>query len=291
MEIRKIPKWKDRDDDDSWIYDEDVNDAIKEFARAQRDNKYNYNQDKNTNNWYNIIELSSYKLVQFLKTYVNSQGVDTLISIYLRTAWRWLYNLGYKYKDVRKDVFVDGHEWFDVVEDCINFLRRMEELKPYMVEFDENSTMKPKVYPSDCAMGREKQRTIIVITHNECTFSANNGVCKAWTWKRDTFLRPKGQEQGIMTLDFTLPYGRLNLNSLTPKRREKIAQTIGLWKTKTAEIFEYGKNNDGYWDRAKLHQQVVNKALPIAKAFYPGYSLFYLFDYATSHSVYAKDAL
>ena len=50
METRKIPERKHRDDNDLWMYDEDVNDAIKEFARAQRDNKYNYNQDKNTNN-------------------------------------------------------------------------------------------------------------------------------------------------------------------------------------------------------------------------------------------------
>lgn len=57
------------------------------------------------------------------------------------------------------------------------------------------------------------------------------------------------------------------------------------------EIFEYGKNNDDYWDGAKLYQQIVNKALPIAKALYLSYSLLFLFDNATSHSVYVKDAL
>ena len=36
---------------------------------------------------------------------------------------------------------------------------------------------------------------------------------------------------------------------------------------------------------------MVNKALPIAEALYPGYSLLFLFDNATSHSVYAKDVL
>ena len=35
----------------------------------------------------------------------------------------------------------------------------------------------------------------------------------------------------------------------------------------------------------------MKKALPIAEALYPGYSLLFLFDSATSHSVYAKDAL
>ena len=122
-----------------------------------------------------------------------------------------------------------------------------------MVEFDENGAMKPKVYPSDCAVGKENRRPIIVITHDECTFSANDGVRKAWTRKEDAFLRPKSQGQGIMTSDFILPYGRFNLSSLTPERREEIAQITGLLETESVEIFEYGKNNDEYWDGAKLH--------------------------------------
>lgn len=61
--------------------------------------------------------------------------------------------------------------------------------------------------------------------------------------------------------------------------------------TEAVELFEYEKNNERYWDGAKLHQQVVNKALPIAKALYPGYSLLFHFNNAISHSVYAKDAL
>ena len=46
-----------------------------------------------------------------------------------------------------------------------------------------------------------------------------------------------------------------------------------------------------YWDGAKLHKQVVEKALPIAEAFYLGYSLCFLFNNTTSHFVYAKFVL
>ena len=99
-----------------------------------------------------ILGLSSYKLVQFLKNYVDTEGVETPIVIRSRTARRWLYKLGYEYKDIHKDVFIDEHERPDVVEDCKVFLEKMEELKPYMAEFDENGAMKPKVYPSDCAV-------------------------------------------------------------------------------------------------------------------------------------------
>ena len=35
----------------------------------------------------------------------------------------------------------------------------------------------------------------------------------------------------------------------------------------------------------------MKKTLPIAEALYPGYCLLFLFDNATSYSVYAKDAL
>ena len=108
--------------------------------------------------------------------------------------------------------------------------------------------------------------------------------------KKGCFLRPKGQRQGIMPSEFLLPYGQLNLASLISEEREAIHETE-LLEEEAIEILKYGKNNDGYWDGAKLYQQVVNKALPIAKAIYPGYSLLYLFDNATSHSVYTKDAL
>ena len=37
---RKIPKRKERNDGDLWIYDENVNDAIKKFVKTQGDRKY-----------------------------------------------------------------------------------------------------------------------------------------------------------------------------------------------------------------------------------------------------------
>ena len=94
-----------------------------------------------------------------------------------------------------------------------------------------------------------------------------------------------------MTFEFILPFGQLNLASLSPKRREKIVQETGLIETKAVKVFEYGKNNDRYWDGAKLYQQVVKKALPIAEALYPDYSLLFLFDNSTSYFVYTKDVL
>lgn len=61
--------------------------------------------------------------------------------------------------------------------------------------------------------------------------------------------------------------------------------------TKIKKIFEYRKNNDGYWDGIKLYQQVIIKTLSIAKTLYLGYLFGFLFDNITSYFVYTKDIL
>lgn len=40
MHTREIPERKERSDGESWMYDEDFKNAIKEFAEAQGDSKY-----------------------------------------------------------------------------------------------------------------------------------------------------------------------------------------------------------------------------------------------------------
>ena len=63
-----------------------------------------------------------------------------------------------------------------MVENRNYFLTKIEELKPYMVEFNEDGAMKANNYPVDCIVEDEERHPIIVINHNEYTFSANNGV-------------------------------------------------------------------------------------------------------------------
>ena len=71
----------------------------------------------------------------------------------MRTARRWLNQLGYTYRDIKKDVFIDGHECADVVEDRKAFLKTMSDLKPYLVEFDSEGNIEDKVYLDDYQVG------------------------------------------------------------------------------------------------------------------------------------------
>ena len=143
-----------------------------------------------------------------------------------------------------------------------------------MVEFNKNGAMKAKDYLVDCVIGGEKYCPIIIITHDECTFSANDGVRKAWTWEGYTFLQPKRPGQGIMTSNFLLSFGWLNLASLCSEKKKEVIEKCGLLEMEAVEIFKYRKKNNGYWDRVKLNKQVVSKVLLIMEALYPRYSLY-----------------
>lgn len=215
-------------------------------------------------------------------------GAQKRVGIRARTARRWLRRLGYRWQDVKKGVFIDGHERPDVVEYRKWFLDEMERLSPYFVEFTPSGDMKEKTYPSDSEVGGPNKRPIIVITHDESVFSANDGKHQAWVYEDSTILRPKGRGKGIMASDFLLPWSRLNLYSL-PEARQQELQSAGI-PLEAVVLFEYGKE-EGYWDGKMLLSQVTERALPIAETLYPGYSFLFLFDNATSHSIYADDAL
>ena len=85
---------------------------------------------------------------------IRSDGyIDRRAGICSRTARKWLNRLGYKWKKVQKSVFFDGHEREDVVEYRKTFSSEMESLLPCFVEFSDDESILPKVYPDDCAVG------------------------------------------------------------------------------------------------------------------------------------------
>lgn len=78
-----------------------------------------------------------------------------------------------------------------------------------------------------------------------------------------------------MVFEFIFSYSQLNLAFFISKKKEIIWKNK-LLKKKIVKIFEYKKNNNNYWDKTKLHLQIVNKTLLIAEIFYPRYSLFFI---------------
>lgn len=70
--------------------------------------------------------------------------------------------------------------------------------------------------------------------------------------KRDTFLHSKSCRQGIIVSKFLLLYNWLNLAFLIFEEKKAIHQTR-LLKKEASEKFKYEKNNNRYWNGAKLY--------------------------------------
>ena len=53
------------------------------------------------------------------------------------------------------------------------------------------------------------QKPLVLVTHDESTFNANDGKQQMWMKKDKQPLRPKGRGKGLMVSDFLTPRGRL----------------------------------------------------------------------------------
>lgn len=117
-----------------------------------------------------------------------------------RTARRWLKKMGLIHGTVQKGVYVDGHEREDVKNYRNNvFLPKWRELSERFVQFEENGAWKKPNLP-------EGVSPLVLVTHDESTFNANDGRRKAWMEKNKQPIRPKGQGKGIMVS------GKLRIN-------------------------------------------------------------------------------
>lgn len=115
---------------------------------------------------------------------------------------------------MQKGVLFDGHKREDVFEYRKTFFEEMKALSPYFAEFGKDGSILPKEYLKDCKVDGSNQRPIIIIKHDESTFSTNNGRQKLWTLEEHGILCPKGRGKRIMILDFLFPWSRLNFLSL-----------------------------------------------------------------------------
>ena len=101
----------------------------------------------------------------------------------------------------------------------------------------------------------------------------------------------------IASIDKLIPGGKLyngndlglKIVQLSHQQQEKLVNS-GV-PLEAAIYFEYEKTEEDYWTGEHLLDQIINKALPIAESLYPGYELLFMFNKATSHFIYAKDAL
>ncbi|KAF8511964.1 hypothetical protein BDD12DRAFT_905452 [Trichophaea hybrida] len=95
-----------------------------------------------------------------------------------QTAQEWFHRKGYKWKQIRKGVYKDGHERADVKEyKNTVFLPYLAELQHTFVEWLFPNPNGPPVlkYPTNLPPGVKPR---IQVTHDECSFNSKDGVQK-----------------------------------------------------------------------------------------------------------------
>jgi len=183
-----------------------------------------------------------------------------------RTGSRWLKKLRFKWNEVKKGVYNDGHERGNVVAYHNDiFLSFLKSVESRLMSWDEDLSPVPSM---DVLYGDEQ--SLIIVTHDECTFNANDGKRCIWTHEDHNLIRKKGRGQGLHVSEFLTPVGRLGGG-------------------RTCEILKCG--GDTWWDGAKLLDQILTKAIPAFEARFPGSQGLYMFDNAKGHVKFADNAL
>lgn len=114
------------------------------------------------------------------------------------TATRWLKIMDYRYQKDRKGMYQDGHERDDVVEYRKVFVELWAEFEANMILVDKNGI--PTHVPAI------PLRPLILVTHDESTFYANDQRTMRWQHSSET-PKPfrKGEGASLMVSDFCSP--------------------------------------------------------------------------------------
>jgi hypothetical protein len=198
-------------------------------------------------------------------------------TISLRTAQRWLHRMSWRYGAKKRGMYIDGHERADIVEYRKGFVARWKEYEKRMVHYDNDGKVIGTLNGFPLPAHQQGQAfKLILVTHDESTFYANDRRKTKWTHTSETATpEHKGEGPSIMVSDFlTLEWGRL----VNGKDEARI-------------IFKAGKNRDGYFASDDVLLQ-VDKAIDIFEDRTQGFATgLFLFDNAPSHQKRADDAL
>jgi hypothetical protein len=218
-------------------------------------------------------------------------SIRTQNRIRARTARRWMKKMGFVYNTVKKGVYIDGHEREDVVNyRQSTFIPLWRKYEHRFVIFKEDGSWRlPQLLPGEVP--------VVLVTHDESTFNANDGKRRVWMKKDAPPLRKKERGKGIMVSGFLTPGGRLAVPEHITDEMLLDETLHPQWPCKDdgtphrdAMIYlEYGKDN--YWTGDKMVDHALTIALPIFRVAFPGCQALFAFDNASNHCCYKNDAL
>ena len=273
------------------LNDEGLRERASEFVRA---NAFKKGEP-------NMTSVSFLKFVnnELLPSHHLSPHFPRMIS--LRTAIRWLHNLGFKPVSHKKGIYIDGHEREDVVKHRDEYLTTLHTLQqthqsPPPIDDDDPSTSlelspfsanRPSTSASASAPTDKK---LVMIYHDESIFNTNEGQTWMWGTDNNPAILPKTKGSGIMVSDFVEEHG--GYLHLSEDELDAAAEIDPEFPYEARQLLEYGAEREGYWTSEKFMLQ-MKKAVQIAEFKYnpSTHTIIWLFDQSSCHKAYAPDAL
>ena len=177
------------------------------------------------------------------------------------TATVWMRYLGFERIEAKKDYYTDGHEREDVVAYRVEFLDKMKDYERRMGIWTGSEMNE---FCSPCGL-REREREVVLVTHDEMIVHANDATRYFWLERSSTkSIRPKSNGSSLMVSSgFS-------------------CQCHDFHGGTSSHIMKPGKNRDGYWTNAMLVEQ-LERVIPIFEAAHPGKTLLFAFDNSQNH--------
>jgi hypothetical protein len=190
--------------------------------------------------------------------------------ICIRTARNWLDKLGYRWTLEPSGQYVDGHERDDVVTYRKEvFLPCWLQIEPHLRSWSLDGKLEVVPPAQSIGIAHPADQRTVVWFHDESTFYENDRQKKRWVNVSETAVpRAKGEGASLMIAEFVLAdYGWLRSPDNTESARV---------------LFRAGKNREGYFTNENILEQ-TQKAIDIAKKYYPDDEHVFVFDNATTH--------
>lgn len=151
------------------------------------------------------IAKNGYICAQDVIHYVATPKIQEKLSskshmISVQTTQRWLKWLNWQYDKKQNGMYVNGHEREDVVQYWKEFIARWKDYEKRMVTYDKDGNI--NFIPTGFPILQGHHFWLILVTHNESTFYAND-------WRKTQYyhtsekatLQKKGEGPSLMISD------------------------------------------------------------------------------------------
>jgi hypothetical protein len=197
----------------------------------------------------------------------------TLIS--RTTTYNWLLRLGFYKSEMKKGVYVDGHEREDVIAYRQEvFLPIMAKLDSYTRQYEEKDDGTWTIIEPILPLGVQRH---VIYCHDESCFHGHDYKKTLWLDHITEQQKMPGKSKGklIHVSDFIGPEGRINILELNLDARK---------------IIYPGAGGDPWWDTKQLLVQ-ISDALDIFERKHPSCTAVLVFDQSSAHASHGEGAL